>query len=294
MAVISVGFNLTLLGPQQTLKQFIAFYEKPETTVYPLGCALQNCGSKIMTCLQDSKCRETTQCINKCTIEQPKEKVASCAYICEMVEGYENEPFEDSLKCMMEYNCMADYPRDGICKGNDNDAVQSITSLDQVAGDWWVIRGLNCGFGDYPGGYDGYPCQHERFIQHGSNGQWINNVTYCAGEADKCISPMIVTIANVSMPSPGVIHHSYTDAPLAPQEEDWRILSWPNQGDYMFLLWCGKLPVLEYNGGIVMSRKRSEDEMPKEVLQEFISLAAKHGINYYTDLCPSNSHHCPF
>ena len=46
-------------------------------------------------------------------------------------------------------------PRDGICKGDDQDAVQNITSLQQVAGDWWVIRGLNCGGGDYPGGYDG-------------------------------------------------------------------------------------------------------------------------------------------
>ena len=24
-----------------------------------------------------------------------------------------------------------------------------------VRGDWWVVRGLNCGHGDYPGGYDG-------------------------------------------------------------------------------------------------------------------------------------------
>ena len=30
---------------------------------------------------------------------------------------------------------------------------------------------------------------------------------------------MIVTIANVSMPVPGVVHHDYVDAPLAPQSE---------------------------------------------------------------------------
>ena len=50
---------------------------------------------------------------------------------------------------------MGHYPRDGICKGQDGDSDQSITSLEQVQGDWWVVRGLNCGFGDYPGGYDG-------------------------------------------------------------------------------------------------------------------------------------------
>ena len=54
--------------------------------------------------------------------------------------------------------------------------------------------GLNCGEGDYPGGYDGYPCQHERFVQQG-DGQWINNVTYCSGKDDVCDSEIIVTIA---------------------------------------------------------------------------------------------------
>ena len=69
---------------------------------------------------------------------------------------------------------------------------------------------------EIPGGYDWYPCQHERFIRQKS-GQWINNVTYCAGKEDKCVSDMIVTIANVSLPSPGVVRHDYTDALLAPQ-----------------------------------------------------------------------------
>ena len=86
----------------------------------------------------------------------------------------------------------------------------------QVRGDWWVLRGLNCGEGDFPGGYDWYPCQHERFIEQ-DNGQWINNVTYCSGKLNECTSDIIVTIANITMPHPGVIAHEYTDAPLAPQ-----------------------------------------------------------------------------
>ena len=88
----------------------------------------------------------------------------------------------------------------------------------QVKGDWWVTRGLNCGQSDdYPGGYDGYPCQHERFIKQES-GQWINRVTYCDGKNDECLaSGIIETIANVSLPAPGVVQHDYTDAPLSPQ-----------------------------------------------------------------------------
>ena len=172
-----------------------------------------------------------------------------------MTDGYENPYFINLIQCFVDNQCLEDYPRDGICKGTNSDAVQSITSLDQVSGDWWVIRGLNCGKGDYPGGYDGkpidtltlqiffklpfmyvppifvasiesiqmntlipgYPCQHERFIRTDSDGQWINNVTYCAGQNDVCISDMIVTIANISLPHPGVVRHMYTDAPLSPQ-----------------------------------------------------------------------------
>ena len=72
-----------------------------------------------------------------------------------MTHGYENPQFIDLIKCFVDQKCLDDSPRDGICKGSDEEAVQTITSLDQVAGDWWVVRGLNCGKGDYPGGYDG-------------------------------------------------------------------------------------------------------------------------------------------
>ena len=90
----------------------------------------------------------------------------------------------------------------------------------QIAGDWWVIRGVNCGEDPYPGGYDWYPCQHERFIYQKDTGQWINNVTYCSGKDSVCDSEFIVTVANVSLPAAGVVQHDYTDAPLAPQVSD--------------------------------------------------------------------------
>lgn len=119
-------------------------------------------------------------------------------------------------------------------------------------------------------------------------------MTYCAGQNDVCVSDMIVTIANISLPKPGVVRHEYTDAPLSPQIEDWRILSWPDEGDYLFMLWCGRLPILEYNGGIVLSRKRSEKDMPEETHALFRQLAAKHGIDYDKDLCINDNTDCPF
>ncbi len=42
-------------------------------------------------------------------------------------------------------------------------------------------------------------------------------MTYCSGKNNVCDAEFIVTIANVSLPAPGVVVHDYTDAPLAPQ-----------------------------------------------------------------------------
>ena len=97
-----------------------------------------------------------------------------CAYICEVTDGYLNPEFEAVMLCMIDNNCMSHYPQDGTCVAAESDGVASITSMDQVRGDWWAVRGLNCGNTDqYPGGYDGFPCQHERWGQN-NEGQWQN------------------------------------------------------------------------------------------------------------------------
>ena len=75
------------------------------------------------------------------------------------------------------------------------------------------------------------------------------------------------------------------------QVEKWRIVSWPNEGDYLMMLWCGNLPILEYNGGIFLSRHRSDKDMPESTLEEFKKMSKKHGIPW-SDWCPSNNEHC--
>ena len=108
-----------------------------------------------MKCIVDSKCRKTIgefefkmilynfietqslcllipECIDKCTINEKAEKIAACAYICEMTHGYENSEFLDVINCFLNNQCFSEYPRDGICYGTDDDGVKSLTSLDQV------------------------------------------------------------------------------------------------------------------------------------------------------------------
>ena len=57
------------------------------------------------------------------------------------------------------------------------------------------------------------------------------------------------------------------------------------------MLWCGQLPILDYNGGIVLSRHRDDKKMPKETLIEFQKVAKKFGVKW-EDLCPSDNNHC--
>jgi len=251
-----------------------------------------HCPLKAVTCVTDLRCLQAVACINTCMLDNLHawDKVAQCAYLCEMTHGYENEPLHDLLNCMLANGVLEQYPQDGPCLGGDGDAVGHVTSMADIQGDWWVVFGVNCGAPPYPGGYDWYPCQHERFLLQ-ENGQWINNVTYCGGGQDTCTTDIIVTIANVSMPAPGVVHHDYVDAPLAPQSEDWRLVSFPHP-DYAFMMWCGRLPVLDYAGGIVISRHRSAEDMPAEVEAEFKAAAAKFGLEW-SNLCPSNNKHCP-
>lgn len=76
------------------------------------------------------------------------------------------------------------------------------------------------------------------------------------------------------------------------QSEDWRLVSWPHP-DYALMLWCGRLPVLDYAGGIVISRLKDDTKMPPEVLAEFKRVLSSHGLSW-EKMCPSNNNHCPY
>ena len=79
---------------------------------------------------------------------------------------------------------------------------------------------------------------------------------------------------------------------LCKQVESWRIVSWPDQGDHMLSLWCGKLPVLDYAGGLVMSRQRNGRGIPQKTLDEFKRVAARFGITWDM-MCENNNDLCP-
>ena len=108
-----------------------------------------------------------SECIDKCTINEKTGRIPACAYICEMTHGYENLEFLETINCLVDNKCLNEYPKgevfskkkkilswrfkksktiiwrvfrkisqfyitDGICYGEDSEAVQTIKNLNQV------------------------------------------------------------------------------------------------------------------------------------------------------------------
>jgi len=253
----------------------------------PTICMGIHCGLALAGCMLDSTCWSAIQCMQDC--EDGRPDVAQCQFECEMTIGKGNEHFENLLDCMSANGCFPDNPPDGECLASADQALQDITDISQVEGDWWVVRGVNCGQEGWPGAYDWYPCQHARYtvIDDG----WVNNTTYCGGHDSVCTTDLIVTIPHATMPSPGLIQLDYDDAPLLPQVEKWHIVSKPSD-NFMFVIWCGTNPALNYNGAFVLSSTRTADAMTAEEEEAFRAIAAVHNIDYDA-MCLSDNTQCP-
>ena len=96
----------------------------------------------------------------------------------------------------------------------DSDTTSEITDLESIQGDWWILKGQNCGQDElWNGGYDAYPCQLESFVI-GNDGDWVRNTTYCFGQDNQCNSQTINIQPKAFMESPGVVLTTYEDNPL--------------------------------------------------------------------------------
>lgn len=254
----------------------------------PTGCIVLHCPLEMGACLLNPGCFATLTCMTDC---EDKPDLAQCQFECEMTLGINNEAFKDLLACMVKHGCMAKLPDDGTCLAGPDNTVQSITELDQVAGGWWVVRGVNCGQDDlWTGAYDWYPCQHGRYIQL-EDETWVNNTTYCGGSDSVCTTGQIVTAPHATMPSPGLIRLEYDDAPLLPQIERWHIVAYPDS-QFMMVMWCGENPVLNYNGGFVLSRSRTEAGMSPQTEAELRAVAIDLGVDY-DSMCVTDNSACP-
>lgn len=252
----------------------------------PAGCVIEHCAGQLAKCSLNTECRKTLACNAAC---QSKPNVDGCNLVCELSYGYGNPQYEKVLQCMVAKGCIPLSPMDGKCLATNDQTIKNLTSMAQVAGKWWIVRGLNCGQQGWPGAFDYYPCQRDEFVLE--NNTWIDHIAYCGGKDNNCTTPIVNTRANASIDSPGVMTHYYLDAPLLPQTEYWRVLSWPHP-DWMLYVYCGSTPNGPYAGGSVVSRSaRTADAIPPYVEKIFIATAELFGFDYNT-MCISNVTSC--
>ena len=317
----------------------------PTTTTSPdpdMICPLKYCPIKVFDCLINYNCNKALHCNQNC-MKDPVNQIG-CNLICSFQYGYKNYAYHELLQCMSTNKCLPVLPENGKCLApKDNTTlVQNITSLEQIQGKWWIIKGLNCGFDKnnvWTGGFDAFPCQYDNFIpkaaansnstavsllrggggNHRSSGSstavniasedsssssntilWYDEIGYCGGNVlnktsgNNCTTPhYIQTVAHVTIPVPGILHHEYLDAPLLPQIENWYILSWPHPS-YMLYVYCGSTPTGKYNGGSVVTRYKNTtvQDIPKWVERIFAQVAKDVGFDYYNDMCTLNNTKC--
>ena len=101
----------------------------------------------------------------------------------------------------------------------DSDTTSEITDLESIQGDWWILKGQNCGQDElWNGGYDAYPCQLESFFI-GNDGDWVRNTTFCFGQDNQCNSQTINIQPKAFMESPGVVKTTYENPLYMEMEE---------------------------------------------------------------------------
>jgi len=256
----------------------------------PISCIAKNCVSEFGKCVKDSKCRAAMLCNMKCEFERD---VDGCNLICELTYGYNNTRYTEALGCATKNGCIPHAADDGKCLANDTQTISNLTTMDQMKGKWWILKGLNCGQKDWPGGFDYFPCQRDEFVPNrtGSDDTWLDYIAYCGGKNNTCTTNMVNTVATARMSSPGVMRHDYLDAPLLPQLEFWRVLSWPHP-EWMLYIYCGTTPINTYAGGSVVSNaSRTIDEIPPWVEKIFIKTASEYGFDYF-GMCISDVTEC--
>jgi hypothetical protein len=279
-------------------------------------CIAKHCPLLWGKCILDEQCRQALGCNVKCVLE--KANMNKCNLLCELNYGYGSEIYKNALQCGVDNNCFPqpDIP-DGVCLVEDNDDKRldkSLTDLASIEGQWWILKGLNCGQNEtWAAGFDWLPCQYDNFIKRSTTTdlpigedqtEWIDRIGYCGGEDSKCDTDMVHTVADVYISKPGIMTHIYTDPPLTPQDEEWKLLSHPHP-DWMLYIYCGSTPMGPYAGASVVVREtlsgngidkptKTMADIPPRVLRIFKAKAREVGIDWEYDWCDSDVRECVY
>ena len=149
-------------------------------------CIVENCARESAECVINLRCAEALACDAKC---QESKEVDACNLLCELTYGYNNTKYKAITQCMVDHGCMPREPPDGTCLATNNQTIRNLVNMSQVAGKWWILKGLNCGQTGWPAGFDFFPCQRDEFVFEG--GQWIDHIAYTGGKNNTPTTPIV-------------------------------------------------------------------------------------------------------
>jgi len=243
------------------------------------------CASETGRCMLEKNCRDGLLCSINCGIKYKNDpiKLGPCEFGCQLIYTQNDKIFLNLLHCMITTGCLQKMPDNGKCLLNNTEGLQNITTMSQIEGDWWVVRGVN-------NQIDTIPCQMNRIHQVAGD-NWVANCTL----NDTLTNPPreVRTTPKVEMDPPGTMTAIYDVG--THQVEYWTIISFPHP-DWIFMLWCGLNDVIDYAGGIVQTRapNKSYDDMPKWVEDAFRTAAKKFGLDYDKETYITPLDTCPY
>ncbi|CAA7403018.1 unnamed protein product [Spirodela intermedia] len=137
-----------------------------------LNCMIKNCGSEVLNCLLDPKCRKALQCLNGCS---PTDQV--CNYRC--IASYESPNLEAFSLCVLQkHTCLgldSDIPERPFVPPMERFRGEPLTHetaedlfvgwLGELQWSWRVVAGQNPA-------YDQFPCQYQLFYRGKAKGSF--------------------------------------------------------------------------------------------------------------------------
>lgn len=264
-------------------------------------CGLTNCTLPVILCVLNPACGEALVCHAQCGSGGVRSEQQACHLACQLAQGDSNDLYRTLIQCFADNGCLPTLPAgtDGTCLVNSDNMyeIHVLESLDEIAGTWREIRGLNCGVAgtNWEGSYDSLPCRTSSWVYYAQ--QWWYHTSFCApGKDSGCNGMMevyLIAEPRLSDQKPGLLEVPYTNPPLQPQHERWYVLSRPHP-DWVMYTYCGSTPIGEYAGVNIMTRADdpSDAAMPSDVEAAFRQAADNFNFSY-DDMCITDHSQCP-
>jgi len=243
------------------------------------ACKMDNCARQMASCILDPDCLFHLACPSSCS-SVGEFTAGTCVFECTQAAA-KAPVYVDMLTCWGENHCQENRAEPGgPCRAlTPWEGVASITSLQQVRGDWWVSMAWQCG----ASGINFAKCQHWRVKPD----EGKNLITFALAQEEVPLYKQL--ILHISLPYPGVLRHTYEGAfPNGPQIEDYHIID--STDDHLLIIFCHGMPEANLNGALVLSR--TQTSAPDDQTQErFKSQIAAHNMPL-EDFCLFNNQEC--